>query len=196
MAAGIVLCGGRSSRMGQPKAWLDFHGEPLLSRIVRILSEQLSPIIVVAAVGQSLPPVNAIAAYDETPDRGPLHGLWAGLKCAEQQAESVYVTACDVPLLQPSFVKFIVDSLGLQDAAVPLVGGVPQPLAAAYRVDSILRLLPALVSNPRLGLRDIFPLVSTKYQEEATLRTVDANLDSLRNANTHEEWANLLAGSR
>ena len=36
---GIVLCGGRSSRMGSPKAWLPFGGEPMLARVVRVVCE-------------------------------------------------------------------------------------------------------------------------------------------------------------
>ena len=53
--AGVVLCGGESSRMGSPKAWLDFGGEPLLARVVRVVSEAASPVLVVAAPGQDLP---------------------------------------------------------------------------------------------------------------------------------------------
>src|SRR5271157_2359743 len=49
---GIVLCGGQSTRMGRSKAWLAFGKETMLQRVVRILSETLSPIIVVAAPDQ------------------------------------------------------------------------------------------------------------------------------------------------
>ena len=36
---GIVLCGGQSQRMGQPKAWLPFGGELMLPRIVRPIAD-------------------------------------------------------------------------------------------------------------------------------------------------------------
>ena len=42
---GIVLCGGRSRRMGRPKAWLPFAGEVMLPRVVRLLSEVVAPML-------------------------------------------------------------------------------------------------------------------------------------------------------
>lgn len=64
---GIILCGGQSSRMGQPKAWLPIGGEVFLQRVVRVLSEVVSPIVVVAAAGQDLPelPAEIVIARDE-----------------------------------------------------------------------------------------------------------------------------------
>ena len=53
--AGIVLCGGASRRMGTSKAWLEFDGETLLQRIVRVLSTMVRPLVVAAAVNQELP---------------------------------------------------------------------------------------------------------------------------------------------
>ncbi|MBI1832706.1 MAG: NTP transferase domain-containing protein, partial [Planctomycetes bacterium] len=52
--AGIVLCGGESKRMGRPKAWLPMGAELMLPRVVRLLRETVSPIVVVAAPGQDL----------------------------------------------------------------------------------------------------------------------------------------------
>src|SRR5437588_2934689 len=78
---GIVLCGGQSKRMGRPKAWLPFAGELMLPRVVRLLNEVVSPIIVVAAPEQDVPPlpegINIVR--DEESGRGPLEGLAAGL---------------------------------------------------------------------------------------------------------------------
>ena len=53
--AGIILCGGRSTRMGTSKALLPFGGETMLQRIVRLLGTVASPLVVVAAAGQPLP---------------------------------------------------------------------------------------------------------------------------------------------
>src|ERR1043165_2456560 len=57
----IILCGGKSSRMGRDKATLPFGGELMLARVVRLLSEAVDPqgIVVVAAPNQSLPEVPA-----------------------------------------------------------------------------------------------------------------------------------------
>ena len=54
--AGIVLAGGRSSRMGTPKAALEWHGSTLLRRTVGIVTRVTDgPVVVVRAPGQSLP---------------------------------------------------------------------------------------------------------------------------------------------
>ena len=64
---GIILCGGKSTRMGSPKAWLPFGPETMLQRVVRLLGTVVSPIVAVAAPEQSLPelPAEVIVTRDE-----------------------------------------------------------------------------------------------------------------------------------
>src|SRR5215210_4078232 len=83
--AGIVLCGGQSKRMGRPKAWLPFAGEFMLPRVVRLLREVVSPIVVVAASEQDVPPLpgDIRIVRDDERDRGPLQGLATGLAALE-----------------------------------------------------------------------------------------------------------------
>src|SRR6476620_9886109 len=100
MVGGIVLCGGRSTRMGTSKAMLPFGPETMLQRVVRLLGTVVSPIIVVAAPEQSLPklPDEVAVICDEREHRGPLEGLRVGLKALPNFVEAAYVTGCDVPL--------------------------------------------------------------------------------------------------
>ena len=100
---GIVLCGGQSKRMGKPKAWLPIAGESMLPRVVRLLSEAVSPIVVVAAPEQELPPLpgEVRVVRDEEKGRGPLQGLAAGLAALQGHAEAAYASSCDVPFLRP-----------------------------------------------------------------------------------------------
>src|SRR5262249_16790019 len=99
----IVLCGGRSTRMGSPKALLPFGGETMRQRVVRLLGTVVAPVVVVAADHQPLPelPADVIVARDEQEARGPLEGLRAGLKALPVSVDAAYVTSCDVPLLVP-----------------------------------------------------------------------------------------------
>jgi len=107
---GIVLCGGRSSRMGQPKAWLPLGTELMLPRIVRIVRAVVDPVVVVAARGQDVPPLPAEVEIirDEAEGCGPLGGLAAGLAALSGKCEAVYLSSCDVPLLKPEFVRRVV----------------------------------------------------------------------------------------
>src|SRR3954471_1243536 len=79
----LILCGGKSSRMGRDKATLPFGPELMLQRVVRLLSEVIEPrnLVVVAAPEQRLPPLSPeiVVARDHREGRGPLEGLLAGL---------------------------------------------------------------------------------------------------------------------
>ena len=74
--AGVVLCGGKSTRMGSPKAWLEIGDESMLKRVTRILSTVVQPIVVVSAQDQPLPaiPESIRRVCDQVPDAGPLSG--------------------------------------------------------------------------------------------------------------------------
>src|SRR5262249_11142430 len=111
--AGIVLCGGRSSRMGRPEAWLPFGGGLMLQRVVRVLRAVVEPVVVVAAPGQDVPelPPDVQIVRDEIEGKGPLGGLAAGLAALEGCAEAAYLSSCDVPFLKPEFVQRVVGCL-------------------------------------------------------------------------------------
>src|SRR5216684_9392872 len=143
---GIVLGGGQSKRMGRPKAWLPFAGELMLSRVVRLLGDAVNPVVVVAAPDQEVPPLplDVPIVRDADKGRGPLQGLAAGLAALRGEADAAYLSSCDVPFLQPAFVRRLIDLLGEHAICVPRVGDYHHPLAAVYRldvVDTVARLL-------------------------------------------------------
>lgn len=190
---GIVLCGGKSSRMGQPKAWLPFGNETLLQRVVRTLSEVVNPIVVVAAVDQELPPLppEVLITRDEREALGPVGGLAAGFATLRGQVDAAYVSACDVPLLKPAVVRRICQELGEHDIAIPVEGQFPHPLAAVYRLtleDGTRQLLEAG------RLRPVFLWEQARVHQipVASLRDIDPQLDSFRNANTPEDFEAVL----
>jgi molybdopterin-guanine dinucleotide biosynthesis protein A len=187
--AGVVLCGGQSSRMGRPKAWLPFAGETMLGRVVRLLGTVAAPIVVVAAPEQDVPPVPAGVEVVRDPrrGRGPLQGLAAGLEALAGRAEAAYVSSCDVPLLRPGFVERLVELLGDHSIAVPDVGGYRHPLAAVYRVE-VLAVVQRLLAEDRLRPAFLFDEVPTRFVSEQELADVDPGLQTLRNLNTPEEY--------
>ena len=103
-SAGIVLAGGRSTRMGSPKAALEWHGSTLLRRITGIVGRAVDgPVVVVRAPGQTLPalPDGVEVVEDAREGRGPLQGLAAGLAAVRDRAPAAYASSTDVPLLHP-----------------------------------------------------------------------------------------------
>jgi molybdopterin-guanine dinucleotide biosynthesis protein A len=149
--AGIVLCGGKSTRMGSSKALLPFGSETMLQRVVRLLGEVVGPIVVVAAVDQELPalPRDVIVTRDEHEARGPLEGLRAGLKALPPDVDSAYVTSCDVPLLVPLFVRQMLDLSSGYDVAVMEIDGFTHPLSAVYRRTTLPFVEDLLECSPR-----------------------------------------------
>jgi molybdopterin-guanine dinucleotide biosynthesis protein A len=186
---GIVLCGGQSKRMGRPKAWLPFAGEIMLPRVVRLLSEAVHPIVVVAAPDQDVPdlPPGVLVVRDEEKGRGPLQGLAAGLNALRGQAEAAYLSSCDVPFLQPAFVRRLLELLGDHLVCVPHVGAYHHPLAAIYRT-SVVETVNRLLAENRLRPFFLFEAVPTRIVEAAELADVDPTFQTLRNLNTPEEY--------
>jgi molybdenum cofactor guanylyltransferase len=191
---GIVLCGGKSSRMGVSKAMLPFGPERMVQRVVRVLGEVVSPIVVVAAEQQPLPDLRAgtILVRDERPERGPLEGIAAGLAAICGHADAAYVTSCDVPLLEPAFVRAVVSALGDNDAAVAVQGPLMHPLAAVYRT-KVLATVRELLTADRLRPVFVFDRVPTTRVPVEELEEVDPTLSSLRNLNHPADYLAALA---
>jgi molybdenum cofactor guanylyltransferase len=191
--AGVVLCGGKSTRMGTPKALLPFGSETMLQRVVRILGEVVSPIVVVAAVDQELPPLSddVILARDENEGRGPLEGLRAGLKALPADVDAAYVTSCDVPLLVPEFVSQMIDLASGYDVAVMEIDGFTHPLSAVYRRSTLAR-VEDLLANNRLRPVFLFDAVKTRRVRPEEM-TADPELRTLRNLNTRADYEQALS---
>ncbi|HEX5443849.1 MAG TPA: molybdenum cofactor guanylyltransferase [Pirellulales bacterium] len=196
--AGIILCGGRSSRMGAAKALLPFGPERMLQRVVRLLAEAVDQIVVVAAAEQELPelPKDIKVARDELPYRGPLAGLAGGLNLLAGRADLVYLTGCDVPLLSPRLVRRMFELADDYEAAVPVeLSGAKKlyhPLAAVYRT-TVRPHVSGLLAADRLRLVDLFQRLRTREVLLDELKASDPGLGSLRNLNDHEGYLAALA---
>jgi molybdopterin-guanine dinucleotide biosynthesis protein A len=190
---GIVLCGGQSSRMGRPKAWLPFGDELLLQRVVRLLGTAVRPVVVVAAPDQDVPPLpgDIRIVRDAQPGRGPLQGLAAGLEALRGLADVAYVSSCDAPFLNPAFVNRLIDLLGDNAAAVPYVNGYHHTLAAVYRVE-VAEAVNGLLVEDRLRSSLLLEVVPTRIVTVEDLVDFDPLLRTLRNLNTPEEYVEAL----
>jgi molybdopterin-guanine dinucleotide biosynthesis protein A len=188
-AGGIVLCGGKSTRMGRPKATLPFGPETMLQRVIRLLGSVVSPIVAVAAREQVLPelPPNVIITRDEREAKGPLEGLRAGITALPDAVQLAYATSCDVPLLIPGFVETMIELLADHDIAVMEIDGFPHPLSAVYR-RSVLPHIETLLEKDRLRPVFLFEAVRTRRVRIEEMTPVDRDLRTLRNLNTREDY--------
>lgn len=184
--AGLVLAGGRSTRMGRDKASLELDGAALLSRVLHALGGVVSERAVVCRRTQELPalPDDVVRVHDDVEDQGPLGGLGPGL--AALKSPVAFVTGCDAPLLPRPVVSLLFDQLGDADVAVARAQGRLHPLCAVYRTALADRIAQRLAEGLRRPV-DLYGEVRTVHVEEALLRQVDPELLCLRNANTPED---------
>ena len=125
--AGIVLCGGRSSRMGRAKAWLPWFGKTMIEHVVATLRPVVDEVIVVTSEEVDLPPLGARVVIDRAQGEGPLVGIREGLKAAT--ADLAMVTSVDAPFLGSEFIDGL---FGMGCAAAPVADEHVQVLCAIY----------------------------------------------------------------
>lgn len=189
--AAILLVGGRSSRMGRPKPWLDLDGRPLLARMVDGVRRWTADVVLVAAAGQALPGLAGRAArvvHDVWPDQGPLPALALGLAAA--RAPWALVLGCDAPLVRGAVVdRLLAERAPGCDAVVPEWDGRLQPLVALYRTT----LAPAIAELARAGERRLHVALvgrpGVRRLPAEMLRPLDPEGESFRPVNTPEEFA-------
>src|SRR5436190_6662684 len=136
----VILSGGKSSRMGSPKALLRFDNEPLILHLARKLDRLFSDLVIVAAPGQELPPLPGKLARDDIAYQGPVGGIYYGLSAAA--GDFSFVTSCDVPFLSTALIAYLVSLIDDYDVVAPYWEDRFQPLCAVYRA-SVLPLLKA-----------------------------------------------------
>jgi molybdopterin-guanine dinucleotide biosynthesis protein A len=192
-AGAIVLVGGQSSRMGQPKAALDFGGIPLLTRIVVELKWWFDEIVIVAApewAGQpriEIPGLKIV--HDETAFAGPLDALRRGLNAIEHGV--AFACSCDLPLLNSDVAADFVAMLEDFDAVIPEVGGKLQPLHAVYR-KKCASAIESLESSGETRLTASAEVINGRKVGEEELRKSDPQLSSFFNVNTPEDYQRAL----
>jgi molybdopterin-guanine dinucleotide biosynthesis protein A len=208
-AVGIVLAGGRSSRLealalpAAGKAALVFDGGTFLARVVAAVAGAVDRVLVVAAPGQPLPPLGpgVEIVRDTDPGSGPLAALRDGLVAAARGTPAprvACVVACDLPLLRGAVVRLLV-ARGLGTGAgwvVPQWDGHPQVLLSVVALD----LLPAIEAHLAAGRRDLRGLLAALESvtparvvrvSEAELAAVDGPGDSMRDVDTPDDLERL-----
>jgi molybdopterin-guanine dinucleotide biosynthesis protein A len=188
-ATAVVLAGGRSSRMGKPKALLPFDNEPLIVHVVATLRSLFAEVVVVAAPGQDLPSMPVKLVRDDVAYQGPVGGIYYGLAAAGGDVS--FVTSCDSAFLSSHLIAHLVSQISQYDVVVPHWQGRLQPLHAVYR-RSVLPLLEGQLARGELRPVYLFEKVRTRRIDEDEIRRFDPDGSSFFNMNTPEDYAEAL----
>lgn len=185
----IILCGGRSTRMGEDKGSILLNGKPMIIHVLDAVKEIADEIIIVLRdlkqankYSKILDDVAGIKIItDVSKDQGPLMGILSGLSSIK--SDKAQVLPCDSPYISKSFIlkmfKFMEGSDS--DGIVPVWDdGHTEPLHSIYKkraLDNMERLI-------NQGKRDVNSLIKSLNVKLVNVKELDPTLQSFQNINT------------
>jgi molybdopterin-guanine dinucleotide biosynthesis protein A len=182
---GIVLAGGKGIRLREDKALETISKRTLLEQVVFRLSLLDGDIPIVIVSERRYPQLAGYPrlriAGDIYPGKGPLGGIYSGLKASD----SFYnlVVACDMPFLNRDLLLYMVEAATGFDLVVPRLGNLIEPLHAVYTKDCLAP-IERLLEKDSLSVRGLFPMVRVRYVEAEEIERFDPEHLSFFNVNT------------
>jgi molybdopterin-guanine dinucleotide biosynthesis protein A len=185
---GIVLAGGKSSRMQTEKAFIRAGGRTFIQQTVEKMQEIFERVFIVSTEQEKFESCCVSIIPDIYPERGPLGGIHAALSASK--SEWIFVVPCDVPLWEPEIVAEMMLHTKNCDAVVPIFEGKYETLFALYRKTSLPVIENSLLQK-RGKIIDIYPKLNTAFidlQDYGFER--DRLFKNFFNVNTPEDLSN------
>jgi molybdopterin-guanine dinucleotide biosynthesis protein A len=181
----FVLAGGKSTRMGRDKAFLELAGRTLLQRALALAGTVAQTVFIVgeakifAGFGRM--------AEDVYRERGPLGGIHAAL--VTSATEWNLMLAVDLPFVEPKFLEYLVSKARETSAMVTVAraSGGWQPLCAVYR-RGFAEIAERSLREGRNKIDTLFSEVETRVIGEEELSRAGFSEEMFHNLNTPEDW--------
>jgi molybdenum cofactor guanylyltransferase len=149
---GLVLAGGKSTRMKKDKSALDIHGKSQIAFAYELLTQYCDQVFVSIRKDQSQSELfkNYLQLYDSDPflNIGPLGGI---LSAMTQHPEADWlVLACDLPYVTPKTIKYLIEHRNREKVATAYISeedDLPEPLCAIYEAHSLDQLIDYRKNN-------------------------------------------------
>jgi molybdopterin-guanine dinucleotide biosynthesis protein A len=184
--AGLILCGGRSQRMGADKALIQLDGTPLVLRVAERVARVADPIMLAPGnpgrLGLKGLPYSEVP--DEVADAGPLAGIVAGMAVSPHPLMAV--VAVDLPFANPELLRRLAELHEDEDAVVPVSSSGPEPLHAVYSREALPSLRAALAER-RLALHSVLDGLRARFVDERQWRDLDPSGRFAVNLNRAED---------
>ncbi len=188
-ATGFITAGGRSSRMGIDKAWLEIEGEPLIERTLASL-RTVTPTVAIIANTDGYASLGVPVFADTHQGVGPLEAVRVAL--SNTQTNRVLLVACDLPFLTADLFSFLLSIPSTSEAVVPLsADNQLEPLCAIYSKDS-LETVNDLIERGERKMAKLFEEVATRFVEFEEIRQLDGAHLFFENINTLEDYERTL----
>jgi molybdenum cofactor guanylyltransferase len=183
--AAFILAGGRSSRMGSDKAFLELAGKPLIARAVELARKVADDVSIVGEQKKLAEYAPLITDIYST--RGPLAGIHAAL--SNSNSDWNLILAVDLPFLNAAFLKYLLTQAQSSAAivTVPSTNNYFQPLCAVYRRRFAAAAESALAKGKN-KIDALFAGIALRTISEEEMQANQFSAAMFRNLNTPEEW--------
>ena len=180
----FILAGGRSSRMGRDKAFIELGGRTLLERAMNLVGSVTPNVRVVGQQQKFLTIAHTVE--DIFPDCGPLGGIHAALTNTETELN--LMLAVDLPFVERGFLLYLISQASQTGALVTVAqaGERLQPLCAVYRRDFAQAAEKAL-KKKKNKIDILFEQVETRVIGRAEMERMGFSSTMFQNLNTPEE---------
>ncbi len=180
--SGVVLAGGISSRYGKNKALVEFHGIPLIERVLGVMRPIFRHVIIITNTPDEYSHLKLPMYQDIIKGLGPLGGIFTGLQVIPN---SGFFVACDMPFLNQGLIRHMVEVRADFDLVVPRISGYMEALHSLYG-KGCERKIEGLINSGIYQVFQFFNEVSIRYVEEDEVRMFDPDLKSFFNINSPE----------
>lgn len=178
---GIILSGGKSSRMGTDKGFVLYKAKFFTQYVIDALKPLVGEIIIISD-NSKYDTFNTTRINDEIKKAGPLAGVYTGLK--NSKTEFNLVLSCDVPLITTSVLQKIIDAISPETDIVQLKSkGKTMPLIAVYRKKCAPIFLELLKNDERRMTLAISHFKVKTIVLESTLEQYTANINTINDLN-------------
>lgn len=184
---GIIMAGGKSSRMGTNKALLKIDEITVIERIANELKKCVDEIIIVTNHMDNYRFLGYPMVEDIYKEKGPMGGIHAGLLASN--TEKNLVVACDMPFISADLGRFLLNQLDEYQVVVPDIDDQFHPLFAAYKKE-LARPMEEALKNDQLRIRFFFKQLNTKtvYREDLNKANILFNEENVYNMNYPEDY--------
>ena len=151
---------------------------------LRVMRQCFREVIIVSNGRRSFDFPRIKVVHDEKPGCGPLMGLYSGLKASPYDIN--FVTACDMPFINPDLFKMMIPYAHIHDVVVPIVNHLPEPLLAFYH-RRVLSPVQETLARDRRKMVAFYDMVRVCEIPEEQIRSIDPELKSFVNINTPDD---------
>ena len=187
---GIILAGGKSSRLGRDKAWEDVGGQRIIDRVIGALQSSCDEVLIIGDRPErqselSLPKCIQYRS-DDLKGRGSIGGLYTGLKAADTLWS--LVVACDMPFISRELIRFMLSIISKNrcDAIVPVINGRYQPTHALYN-STCIPFIEKNISSGNFRMDSYFDEIYLEEISEDVINSIKGAELSFFNVNTEDD---------